>query len=470
MKLRWDDGRVILFSVNWADSTKEDCFRFLLPQEAVILSLFDGSRDLASIAESVAYLFSLEVKQASRQVEDLLALSVSPKETIGSLIVESAGIDPIMVQTYDPRNFIAPADSIDMSDARCKIPFRLLILTTMRCITSCRYCYADREAFRGKPEFGLMLFKRLIREAKECGIEAIQFSGGDIFCRRDAFDLIESTLSAGMYANIPTKYPLSSSQVERLSRLGLSTIQISIDALNPDVIDTMVARHGYGKKILQTLGYLGEAGIRVRTNTVLTPYNIRDAPDLARYLAEKSYVFKCNFTCYVRSHYRHDDSMFCSPTEVHEFERGFNRVRNEFPHKAMFFSSPPVNPYMGGEIERAKAFGQRSRCTASRQGVVVLPDGRVTVCEELYDNEHFIIGDLSKQTLMEIWNSPRALEIAHPVQGSVPDGACRDCLDFHACHDGLGTCYRETIKAYGGRRWYWPDPRCPHAPIGKRLA
>ena len=40
----------------------------------------------------------------------------------------------------------------------------------------------------------------------------------------------------------------------------------------------------------------------------------------------------------------------------------------------------------------------------------ILPDGKVTICEELYWNEHFIIGDVTKQKYcrsMELCKSSR---------------------------------------------------------------
>ena len=92
------------------------------------------------------------------------------------------------------------------------------------------------------------------------------------------------------------------------------------------------------------------------------------------------------------------------------------------------------------------------------------------ICEELYSHESFIIEDLNRQTLREVWNFPRALELAFPEKAMVTDGACRDCPDFGRCHKGLGRCFRDAPKAYGTDRPYWPDPRCPRAPAGNRMA
>jgi radical SAM protein with 4Fe4S-binding SPASM domain len=468
IKMRRDGNRAILFSVNASNSIYGPCFRFLNPIQAILLSLFDGKRDLAAVKEAVAYIFDLDAQTASDKVDAMLSLPVSREYTIGTFIVDASDIDTRSIRFYDPRVF-APDKDLGRSDGfRCKIPYRMFVLPTMRCYTRCRYCYADRYGFRGK-EFDISLFKDLLKQAKYCGMETVDFSGGDIFCRSDAFELIECTLSMGMYPNIPTKYPLSRDQIEHLAETGLSIIQISIDALDPDIIDNLVAvSPGYGNKILKTLNHLREAGIKVRTNSVLTPYNIEDAINLAKYLAEQPHIFKSHFTCYGRSLYCHDDRLFCSPEDISKFENDFNKIKKEFPGK-FFFSGLIGDPYKGDESERASVFSKRAICTANRGGFVVLPDGRVTICEELYFHEGFIIGDLYKQNIIEIWNSPKALELAHPSQSSVPDGSCKDCSDFSNCHEGLGRCFRDCLKAYGVNRPHWPDPRCPRAPMGNRM-
>ena len=43
-----------------------------------------------------------------------------------------------------------------------------------------------------------------------------------------------------------------------------------------------------------------------------------------------------------------------------------------------------------------------------KQLAFVLPDGKVSACEQLYWHPQFILGDLKEQTLAEIWQSPRA--------------------------------------------------------------
>ena len=338
------------------------------------------------------------------------------------------------------------------------------MLPTFRCVTDCIYCYADRRTKRA--QFDLKPFGKLLKELVSCGMETVEFSGGDFFCRRDAFEMIAETFRHGLYPVIPTKFPLSVRQVQKLADLGLKTIQVSIDALSPDLIDRMVRRHGYGKRILNTIDLLGEAGINVRTNTVMTPFNMDDVPNLIAHLIKRPFIMKSNITCYSRSIYQHDDSMFVEGAALKIVEEKITSIISANPDRRINYGGANADYYAGGPDEKAIAYEQRAFCTANRWGVVVLPDGRVTVCEELYSHPDFVIGDLNHNSLTEIWHSAKALSLAKPVQELVPDGACRFCADYHECHNDLGRCYREAIKAYGYDRAHWPDPRCPHAPRG----
>ena len=137
-----------------------------------------------------------------------------------------------------------------------------------------------------------------------------------------------------------------------------------------------------------------------------------------------------------------------------------------FPHIKFFPGQIPSDSAEDDPTTREETWSQRAFCTGGRYAFVLLPDGKVTMCEELYYHPAYIMGDLSRQSIMEMWNSEEALRISYPDKHAVLDGPCRDCPDFKACHISPGRCVREAIKQYGPERHYYPDPRCPHAPPG----
>jgi radical SAM protein with 4Fe4S-binding SPASM domain len=109
-----------------------------------------------------------------------------------------------------------------------------------------------------------------------------------------------------------------------------------------------------------------------------------------------------------------------------------------------------------------------AECSANRSHIFILPDGKVTICEQLYWKPHFIIGDLTKQTIKEIWHSEKAMWFANLDTPQLQDdNPCKDCGIFSACYKNMNRCWAEVIKAYGDEYWDYPDPRCEFAPPHK---
>ena len=105
------------------------------------------------------------------------------------------------------------------------------------------------------------------------------------------------------------------------------------------------------------------------------------------------------------------------------------------------------------------------RCSANYSNMFILPDGKVTICEQMYWNPRFIIGDLTKQSIEEVWNSPRALGLAFPKQENFRDASiCKKSSIFAECYQFHNKCYVDVIKGYGDENWDFPDPRCKYAP------
>jgi len=95
----------------------------------------------------------------------------------------------------------------------------------------------------------------------------------------------------------------------------------------------------------------------------------------------------------------------------------------------------------------------------------ILPDGEVTICEQLYWNPNFIIGNVNENSISEIWNSPKSLALANMKIDNIQEKSrCRTCTLFQDCFDNRNRCWVDIIKAYGEENWDYPDPRCNKAP------
>ena len=108
----------------------------------------------------------------------------------------------------------------------------------------------------------------------------------------------------------------------------------------------------------------------------------------------------------------------------------------------------------------------RVLCTANYSHLFILPDGQVTICEQLYWNPKFVVGDININSLKDIWNSEKALSLYNIDQAIInKESPCSKCKAFDICrHESGGVCWKNVISAYGEENWDYPDPNCINAP------
>lgn len=110
-----------------------------------------------------------------------------------------------------------------------------------------------------------------------------------------------------------------------------------------------------------------------------------------------------------------------------------------------------------------EAFKQ-DRCTALNSQFFVLPDGKITLCEQLYWHLEFIIGDLCNETIASVWNSPRAELLRNVKQETIQNAShCNSCKIFEHCFNKNRRCWADVLKAYGYGNRNYPDPKCNNA-------
>lgn len=443
--------------------------RFMDPAEAVILSMFNGERTVARVAELWGEATS---RSADEALAEVLALAECYSGTDPSdddiLITSDAAKKRPFVQ-YDPLDFVIPLDRVNLTEKRLRIPYRIYYIPTLYCSQACIYCYAHTEP---APEPALIPLERLCEifdELGSLGVDVIQMSGGEVFTRRDIFALLEAIVERGMVPDIPTKIGLSYKAACWLRVLGVPLIQVSLDSADPEILDRMVGIKSYHTRVFSGLDNLRRAGMEVRVNTVLTPLNYRGVGDLIDYLGRLGNVTRVSLSPYGRSLFCHSDDLFVNEEQIAIAQDAAKERAQAYPQMTVTIGGIAA-PAPESADERTRRWSKRAYCSANRDGIVILPDGRVTVCEELYTHPDFVIGDLNRQSVMEVWRSPQARALIRPDQAAVPDGACRTCADFDECHAQQGRCWRDVLKSYGWDKPHFPDPRCPQAPPGARLS
>jgi radical SAM protein with 4Fe4S-binding SPASM domain len=164
------------------------------------------------------------------------------------------------------------------------IPLSVQVDLTYRCNERCVHCYLDHD---DHGEMTTAEIKHLLEEMAEAGVFILTFSGGEIFLRKDFFELLEYARDLTFCVKLKTNAVLiREREAARLRDLGVESIQISIYSHRPEVHDAITLVPGSLKRSLDAIRFLKSQGLKVVIANVLMTGNMQDYPGV-KALAEE---------------------------------------------------------------------------------------------------------------------------------------------------------------------------------------
>jgi radical SAM protein with 4Fe4S-binding SPASM domain len=481
--IKEDKKRAIIFQKSIdpvQDKGITDILAFMHPVYAIILSFFDGRSKLCKVIEKLSNFLKLEKSTIYNLISPLLENEKDlhfqydgthfhlPKK----ILIKKNDIEA--VEKYDIRKFFIPKKDLDFKCWRLFYPLDILFVINTICVTNCIYCYADRRNIMNC-QIPFERLQELIQEAKRIGIRSFDLTGGEVFLYPEWERLLKDLVSNGFTPYISTKMPISSKVIEKLKNIGIKSIQISIDSIvKEELISILRVNDDYYEKLIKTLKNLDESGIEIYTNTQIININKSSIEILIDFLRTLKNIKRINvgaagFSLYNDSEYLNIRTDLKSVERIESF---FNNLKREAGDKIEinFSGYLSANSYYADEKEKDKEFSKRARCSGNFYALIILPNGQVTICEELYFNPAFIIGDLNKNSIEEVWNSEQAISLYKLSKDLIkPGSACKSCNQFDECHQFKGVCWKEVLYAFGDENWSYPDHRCPKAPKPHRI-
>lgn len=467
-KLRNDKDRILL--TNNKTFAENEIFYFIHPVHAVLLSYFDGEKDFEDTIKDICVDFNIDNSAAKQIISNIIENEKDVHFRYAGMVFTLP--EKILVSNSDNiirrdlnRDSLIIDGELNFKRRRLGYPMNLLICINLRCVTDCVYCYAHRKIdyIPLHPQKWI----DLIYEAKAYGIENIDITGGEFFLNPGWEGIAKALVVCGYAPDISTKIPLTHDVIDRIADTGLETVQFSLDTINQSLAErNLNVGPYYIEKIIDAIKYCDRKGLRVIIKPSLnketcTVENVNQIIDFARTLKN---IERCVFTIIGYSCFKSESNYLNIRPSLMQIQEVALLVKQRSSEMscAMYNDN---QLFLQSEMRNYKKFKNRALCTANVDGLVILPDGQVTICEELYWNRGFLIGDINKNTIDEIWNSEKALKLWNISQEDIPnDSACKTCQAFGECRRGLGVCWKIILAAYGQDKMYNPDPRCPKAP------
>lgn len=307
---------------------------------------------------------------------------------------------------------------------KLNVPLSVQLDLTYRCNEKCVHCYLDHE---DHGEMTTAEIKHLLEQMAEAGVFILTLSGGEIFLRKDFFDILEHARRLMFCVKLKTNAVLIREQTAaRLKDLGVESIQISIYSHRPEVHDAITLIPGSLDRSIRAIRFLKSQGLKVVMANVLMTQNMQDYPGV------KSLAAELGVECTL------------DPTVTPMMDGNRSTVSLAVDHEVL--RQVFRDPSLVGDVDEFCAIPgpadttalESIPCSAGHTACYVSPYGDVYPCVAF----PLPTGNVRQQRFVDIWRHSEQMNEVRSIRAKDLT-TCSSCSHVSACTRCPGLAYME---------------------------
>jgi PqqA peptide cyclase len=154
-------------------------------------------------------------------------------------------------------------------------PLGMLAELTHRCPLQCPYCSNPLHLLKAGAELDTRTWLSAFSQGADLGVLQVHLSGGEPTLRQDLEEFVGALSARGVYTNLITAgVTLTHDRVKRLAGSGLDHVQLSLQALDPEVSDKIGNYKDSLTKKLAVARFVREEGLPLTINAPTHRHNI----------------------------------------------------------------------------------------------------------------------------------------------------------------------------------------------------
>jgi radical SAM protein with 4Fe4S-binding SPASM domain len=307
---------------------------------------------------------------------------------------------------------------------RLNVPLNVQLDLTYRCNERCVHCYLDH---RDHGEMTTAEIKHLLQDMANAGVFILTLSGGEIFVRKDMFEIIEHARQLMFCVRLKTNATLiGEEEAARLRELAIESIQVSIYSHRADVHDAVTLLPGSLKRSLDSIRFLKARGLKVIIANVLMTHNAGDYAEVRSLAADLG--VECTLDPTITPMMDGDRSVLRLGVDQNALREVF-RDEELVGDAESFCAIPPAV----GEDDL-----ESTPCSAGHTACYVSPYGDVFPCVQF----PLPTGNIRRERFIDIWRHSTQMNDVRSIR--VKDlPTCSSCTHASSCSRCPGLAYME---------------------------
>lgn len=319
---------------------------------------------------------------------------------------------------------IGVLEEITAKALRLNVPLAVQLDITYRCNERCVHCYLDHH---DHGEMTTSEILRLIDEMADAGVLTLTLSGGEIFLRKDFFEIVEHARRLTFCVKLKTNALLiGESEAARLRDLAVQEIQVSIYSHRPEVHDAITLVPGSLNRSLSAIRFLKAQDLKVVMANVLMRQNMSDYSAVKDLAEEIGVEFTLDPTI---------TPMMDGDRSILSLGADADTLRGVFRDSVVVGD---VDEFCAIPSDTGEANLDSRPCSAGHTTCYVSPYGDVFPCVQF----PLPTGNVRRERFVDIWrHSSQMIEVRSIRLKDLP--TCSSCSHAGACTRCPGLAYME---------------------------
>lgn len=348
--------------MNYILSPKINVSKFQNNQE--YLYTFNESLEIVPIFLNKEYIDSIKNLNSCTNINILNNLYNN-----GYIVKENEESKNIIITNYNKsRNYLMSQAYYTRTPLECKIEL------TYRCNLSCKYCNMINSK---SDELSTEELKDIVDELKHLGVIKLSLTGGEIFLRKDIFEIIDYCANKGFLVILQSNGILINEEIiEFLKKYKNILLKISFHSINSTKFDNFTQVSNSYNILIEKLALLNNSGIKFTLIFNVTSDNESDYDKTINFFDENNYSYVLN------------NDIYPSISSINKHNLGF------------FSNTDTLAKIVQKECkDKDKTYYTLKECDAARVRLRIEPNGNVVPCGLI----RLVLGNIKTNKLKDIW-------------------------------------------------------------------
>mgnify|MGYP000804881607 FL=1 len=316
-------------------------------------------------------------------------------------------------------------------------PVHATIEITEKCNLKCKHCYLEAGICKTSM-IDYDRFEKLVDEMVANHVLNVEITGGEIFMHPRVLDILKLCYKKFAMLGILTNGTIMTDEVLELiaENKDRTVVNISIDAVDPDMHDEFRGMKGSWKASCNTIRRLADKGIKVRMASCISKDNMWEIDKLADLAVSLgASIFSFNF--------------------IEEFGRGSEFSKEKGIENAVEYDKyvrKIINDYKDIipviKEEDKSEMKLHENCGAGTRSVVIGADGDIRPCP-LSPKLRFM-GNVLKDDFKSVFDNPKIKRLQEIIPPDIRNGCDPDCKYLANCTGcyikGIDKCKSNNMK------------------------